>query len=97
MAQIGITLGSAINAGTVAAQITAMNTAIGVLNALVAGPPGSPLMISMLARVPGNDTDLMAGLKLNAADSSVILNAIFQAYQTLLTQYNAALNTMVIT
>jgi len=97
MSQTGISLNSAILAGVTAKQITDMNTAIGRLNSIVAGPPGSPIVVNIVLRIPGTDTDLMQNVTVNAADSSTIINQIFIAFQTLLAQYNAALANMPIT
>lgn len=95
LAQIGITYGSAIQAGVVAAQITQMNNAIVALNGVVAA--GNPLAVSFIVRSGSSTIDLLNGLTLNAADSAAIINNVFQAMQTLNAQYNSALASISIT
>jgi hypothetical protein len=95
MAQTGISLSSAQNAGAIATQILAITAAITALNNAVAA--GNPIVTSIILNLPGSQPDIMAGVKLNAADSATILNNIFGAYQNLLSQYNAQLASLPIT
>ena len=91
----GMSFGTAQSAGAIANEILAVTAAVVALNKATAG--GNAQLDSIVVNLGGQKLDILAGVTLDGGASSMVLNNIWSAYQTLLTQYNAALAALVVT
>jgi len=91
----GMSLSTAESAGALAREILTVTAAVTALND--AAINGDAIVVSLVVSRGGNRQDLMTGLSLSQPDSATILNGVWQSYQTLLNQYNAALAALVVT